>query len=220
MFSSLCVQSVWSWRRRMEASQTVMAASSLWGCRAKTETLLRSSLCTEFVLPPPPCFSQQGVNADDVMTPSVCSSGGAAEVSLLPVRVQDVQQGSEESALPFRRLQSDGQPDAGAARHGGRWHHRSLGLSRPLQLCGLLKRHCDHFRGHFILTDKMAAKSKRTNQVFNLSVSTLKPLPVFVFECYFYESQIKAKQADLTLFPWLRSWWKTSTCTGKNMYCK
>lgn len=60
----------------------------------------------------------------------------------------------------------------------------------------------------------MTAKSKCTNQVFNLSVSALKPLPVFVFEYYFYENQIKAKQADLTLFPWVRSWWKTSTCKG------
>lgn len=61
----------------------------------------------------------------------------------------------------------------------------------------------------------MTAKSKRTNQVFNLSVSTLKPLPVFVCEYYFYENQIKAKQADLTLFAWVRSWWKTSTCKGQ-----
>lgn len=48
----LVVQSVSSWQQRMEVKPAA-AAASLWGCRAKTETPHRSSLCTESVAPPP-----------------------------------------------------------------------------------------------------------------------------------------------------------------------
>lgn len=48
------VKSVSSWQQRMKVKPTAAAAAaaaSPWGCRAKTETLHRSSLCTEFVAP-------------------------------------------------------------------------------------------------------------------------------------------------------------------------